>query len=101
MAIGQAGAVRAGRDWRAQITDRVLLLKPRVMSLVVFTGGVGLLCAPVKIDIAKALITLVTMACGAGACGALNMWYDNDIDALMQRTGGVPSPLAGCMQPKR
>jgi len=75
------------------VTDRALLLKPRVMSLVVFTGGVGLVVAPGHVDFATAVITLLAMAGGAGACGALNMWYDADIDALMQRTASRPIPL--------
>lgn len=91
--IAQAGALRARRSWRAGVTDRALLLKPRVMSLVVFTGGVGLMVAPGHVDFATAVITLLAMAGGAGACGALNMWYDADIDALMQRTAARPIPL--------
>ena len=72
--------------------DRVILLKPRVMSLVVFTGGVGLAAAPGATDPIVAIVTLVCMAAGAGACGALNMWFDADIDALMQRTSQRPVP---------
>ena len=62
------------------------------MSLVVFTGGVGLVVAPGPVDAVILLITLLSMAGGAGACGALNMWYDADIDALMQRTAARPIP---------
>lgn len=92
----EADAIRGETDWRAQVLsgarDRVILLKPRVMSLVVFTGGVGLVVAPGPVDAAVLLITLLAMAGGAGACGALNMWYDADIDALMQRTAMRPIP---------
>ena len=62
------------------------------MSLVVFTGGVGMAVAPGHIDFAHAVTTLVCMAAGAGGCGALNMWYDADIDGIMQRTAGRPIP---------
>lgn len=68
------------------------LMKPRVMSLVVFTGWVGLVAAPGTLDPVVALVTLSLMAAGAGACGALNMWYDADIDAIMQRTQRRPIP---------
>ncbi len=74
------------------VPDHVALLKPRVMSLVVFTGGVGIALAPAHIGAAQAIATLLCMAGGAGGCGALNMWYDADIDGLMQRTAGRPIP---------
>ena len=76
----------------ARVPDHLALLKPRVMSLVVFTGGVGMAAAPGHIDFAHAAATLVCMAAGAGGCGALNMWYDADIDGIMQRTAGRPIP---------
>jgi protoheme IX farnesyltransferase len=82
---------RAGQ-WHAGIGDYFALLKPRVMSLVVFTGGVGLAAAPGNVDLATILVTLITMAGGAGGCGALNMWYDADIDAVMRRTRSRPIP---------
>ncbi len=72
--------------------DYFALLKPRVMSLVVFTGGVGIAAAPGSADLATILYTLLFMAVGAGACGALNMWYDADIDAVMRRTQSRPIP---------
>jgi protoheme IX farnesyltransferase len=68
------------------------LLKPRVMSLVVFTALVGLLVAPGSISPALAFIAVLAIAIGAGASGALNMWYDSDIDALMGRTASRPIP---------
>jgi protoheme IX farnesyltransferase len=68
------------------------LLKPRVMVLVVFTGIVGLLLAPGHISLAKALIAILCIATGSGAAGALNMWYERDIDALMERTKTRPLP---------
>jgi protoheme IX farnesyltransferase len=72
--------------------DFLALTKPRVMSLVVFTALVGLLSAPATVDPAEGLIALICIAAGAGAAGALNMWYDADIDAIMPRTAGRPIP---------
>ena len=79
-------------DIGARVPDHLALLKPRVMSLVVFTGAVGMAIAPGHIDWVTAAATLICMAAGAGGCGALNMWYDADIDGLMQRTAGRPIP---------
>ena len=72
--------------------DYVALLKPRVMSLVVFTALVGLLVAPVHVHWVVALTAVLCIAVGGGAAGALNMWYDADIDARMARTRGRPVP---------
>ena len=72
--------------------DYVQLLKPRVMSLVVFTALVGLLVAPVGVHPFVAIVSILFIALGAGASGALNMWWDADIDALMKRTKGRPVP---------
>ncbi|HDL16618.1 MAG TPA: protoheme IX farnesyltransferase, partial [Rhizobiales bacterium] len=68
------------------VGDYLALMKPRVMSLVVFTGFVGLVAAPGAMHPVLALAALICIAVGAGAAGALNMWYDADIDAKMQRT---------------
>ena len=76
----------------ADVEDYVALLKPRVMSLVVFTALVGMAAAPASIHPAVAVIALLAIAAGAGAAGALNMWYDSDIDGLMRRTRGRPIP---------
>jgi protoheme IX farnesyltransferase len=76
----------------ASIGDFVALMKPRVMSLVVFTALVGMVAAPGQMHPALAAIALVCIAVGAGAAGALNMWWDADIDALMQRTAARPIP---------
>jgi len=76
----------------AGVGDYVALLKPRVMSLVVFTALVGLLIAPGHVHPVIALTALLCIAVGAGAAGALNMWYDADIDARMVRTAGRPIP---------
>lgn len=75
-------------DWR----DFLALTKPRVMSLVVFTGLCGLLAAPVRLPFALAFAAVLCIALGAGAAGALNQWYESDIDALMKRTAGRPLP---------
>ena len=73
-------------------SDYLALLKPRVMSLVVFTGLVGLLVAPGTLHPVLACIAVLCIAIGAGASGAINMWYDADIDALMRRTQARPVP---------
>jgi protoheme IX farnesyltransferase len=78
--------------------DFFALLKPRVMSLVVFTAFVGLVAAPVTINPLLAVIAILAIAIGAGASGALNMWYDADIDAVMTRTASRPVP-AGRIRP--
>ncbi len=74
------------------VGDYVALLKPRVMSLVVFTALVGMVAAPGSLHPVLAVIGLLCIAIGAGASGALNMWYDADIDALMARTAARPIP---------
>src|SRR5215510_1769909 len=74
----------------ATVGDYFALLKPRVMSLVLFTGIAGLMLAPGHIHIATALTALLAIAVGAGASGALNMAYDADIDRLMSRTRSRP-----------
>lgn len=76
----------------ATASDYIALLKPRVMSLVVFTAFVGLVAAPVSINPILAITAILAIAVGAGASGALNMWYDADIDAVMSRTAKRPVP---------
>ena len=68
------------------------LMKPRVMSLVIFTCVVGLLIAPTQINLVSSIISLLAVALGAGAAGTLNMWYESDLDALMKRTCLRPIP---------
>jgi protoheme IX farnesyltransferase len=72
--------------------DYLALLKPRVMSLVIFTAFVGIIAAPGVLHPLLALVALLAIAVGAGASGALNMWYDADIDAVMRRTRSRPVP---------
>jgi protoheme IX farnesyltransferase len=81
----------------AEVGDYFALLKPRVMSLVVFTAFVGLVLAPEPMHPLMAFIALLCIAVGAGASGALNMWYDADIDARMQRTSARPIPAGRIM----
>jgi len=82
----------------AAFGDYVALLKPRVMSLVVFTALVGLLVAPVGVAPVVGIAGIVFIALGGGASGALNMWYDSDIDRVMRRTQSRPIP-AGKVAP--
>jgi protoheme IX farnesyltransferase len=76
----------------ARVGDYIALLKPKVMSLVVFTVLVGMFLAPGRIHPVIAIISILCIAIGAGASGALNMWYDSDIDAVMSRTLNRPIP---------
>jgi len=75
-------------DWR----DFLALTKPRVMTLVVFTGLCGMLAAPVGVDPVIGFTAILCIALGAGAAGALNQWYEADLDALMKRTAKRPLP---------
>ena len=72
--------------------DYFALLKPRVMSLVVFTGAVGLFLAPGDIHPILAVVAVLCIAVGAGASGCINMWYERDVDAIMHRTRNRPIP---------
>jgi protoheme IX farnesyltransferase len=87
-----AAKAAAAAEPRFRVKDYAILLKPRVMSLVVFTGCVGLLLAPTATDLATALAAVLCIAFGAGAAGAINMWYDRDIDRVMTRTMHRPLP---------
>jgi protoheme IX farnesyltransferase len=100
-------ATTATLDWQAAhaaekpaaFGDYVALLKPRVMSLVVFTGAVGMLMAPGTLHPVLFCVALLCIALGAGAAAAFNMWYDRDIDAIMSRTQNRPIP-AGRVVPE-
>ena len=76
----------------ADANDYIILLKPRVMSLVVFTALVGMMVAPDPINPVLGFLAILCIAVGGGASGALNMWYDADIDAIMKRTKKRPIP---------
>ncbi|MBB4076686.1 protoheme IX farnesyltransferase [Bartonella fuyuanensis] len=78
---------------QANIGDYITLLKPRVMSLVVFTALVGLIVSPVPINPLDGFLAILCIAAGGGGAGALNMWYDADIDAAMERTKKRPIPM--------
>ncbi len=93
----QAGDILEAQH-EASFGDFVALLKPRVMSLVIFTALVGMLVAPVPVNPMVALASIIFIALGAGASGALNMWWDADIDAVMKRTMRRPIP-AGKVTP--
>src|SRR3546814_14456068 len=87
MAIKTSDAVRrvAQLDG-SQLSDYMALLKPRVMSLVVFTGFAGMVVAPGELGPLRAAAAVLCIAAGAGAAAAINMWFDRDIDAFIQRT---------------
>ncbi|AXI45726.1 protoheme IX farnesyltransferase [Sulfitobacter sp. SK012] len=85
-------------EYEAQLGDYFALLKPRVMQLVVFTALVGMLAAPTAVHPVVGFASILFVAIGAGASGALNMWWDADIDAVMRRTANRPIP-AGKVQP--
>ena len=91
-------SVRLGTT-EAQFGDYFALLKPRVMALVVFTAFVGLLAAPVAVHPFVGLVSVLFIAVGGGASGALNMWWDADIDRVMKRTRKRPIP-AGLIAPE-
>ncbi len=88
----QGEASRIGKVSEPSVGEFVELMKPRVMSLVVFTALTGMLAAPGSIHPVIGVIALLAIAMGAGASGALNMWYDADIDARMARTAARPIP---------
>ncbi len=95
MSLVDQRSERAGAsDWTggASVGDFFELLKPRVMSLVIFTALVGIVLAPGGIHPLLGAVGLLAIAVGAGASGALNMWYDADIDRIMRRTAGRPIP---------
>ncbi len=77
----------------ARVADYLALLKPRVMSLVAFTGFAGLVAAPGALHPFLATVAVLCIAIGAGAAGAINMWYERDIDARMERTRRRPIPM--------
>jgi len=78
---------------QSTVRDFFILLKPRVMTLVVFTGIVGLLLAPGEIHPFIGFLSIFCIALGSGAAGAINMWYERDLDALMKRTKSRPLPM--------
>ena len=93
-----AAPVRSVVYQSSEVKDWIALLKPRVMSLVGFSGLIGLLVAPGHLNPVLAFTAVLCIAIAAGACGAINMWYDRDIDAVMRRTRLRPIP-AGRIEP--
>jgi heme o synthase len=79
-------------DHQSDVRDYITLLKPRVMSLVVFTAIAGIVLAPGSMHPILAFTTILAISMGAGASGAINMWFDRDIDAVMSRTSNRPLP---------
>ncbi|MFZ0695420.1 MAG: heme o synthase [Alphaproteobacteria bacterium] len=98
--MSESSIAIAGRapDYAAPLGDYIVLLKPRVMSLVVFTGFAGMIVAPGHIHPFLAVIAVLCIAVGAGASGAINMWYERDLDSRMDRTMRRPLPM-GRMAP--
>jgi len=88
-----AQALPENRVSMAEWRDWFALLKPRVVSLVVFTGAVGLFIAPGHLHPILAFTAILCIAVGAGAAGCLNMWWERDLDAKMRRTAGRPIPM--------
>jgi heme o synthase len=88
----------AALSYEGELGDWIALLKPRVMTLVVFTGLIGMLVAPGHLNPVLELTAVLCIAVAAGGCGAINMWYDRDVDALMRRTRNRPVP-AGRIAP--
>ncbi|MBD3663824.1 heme o synthase [Sulfitobacter aestuariivivens] len=86
-------------EYEAELGDYFALMKPRVMQLVVFTALVGMLAAPASVHPVIGFASILFIAIGAGASGALNMWWDADIDAVMRRTAKRPIP-AGKVEPR-
>jgi protoheme IX farnesyltransferase len=99
MSVETTGAAQGfAQSAGSHVSDYLALLKPRVMSLVAFTGFAGLVVAPGSLHPLLAAVAVLCIAVGAGAAGAINMWYDRDIDALMTRTRKRPIP-AGRVAP--
>jgi protoheme IX farnesyltransferase len=98
--VGHNAIELAPRISEADVSDYVALLKPRVMSLVIFTALVGLVIAPSHVHPVLAITSLLCIAVGAGASGALNMALEGDIDALMSRTANRPIPRGRITPPE-
>ncbi len=97
-AVHNAPSLVTAAGGQGTVGDYIALLKPRVMSLVIFTAVVGLFAAPGHIHPWMGFVAILCIALGAGASGALNMWYDADIDAVMKRTASRPIP-SGAVEP--
>ena len=100
MSVVDHNAIEFPRISEAEVGDYLALLKPRVMSLVVFTALVGLVIAPGHFHPILAFTSILCIAVGAGASGAMNMAYEADIDALMTRTANRPIPRGRVTRPE-
>ena len=100
MSVIDHNAIELPRISEASVADYIALLKPRVMSLLIFKARVGPVTAPVPAHPVLAFTSLLCIAVGAGASGALNMWYESDIDALMSRTVNRPIPRGRVTRPE-
>lgn len=100
MSVIDHNAIELPRISEAGVADYIALLKPRVMSLVVFTALVGYFLAPGHPHPVLAFTSILCIAVGGGASGALNMWYEGDIDALMTRTANRPIPRGRVSRPE-
>ena len=100
MSVVDHNAIELPRISEAEVGDYIALLKPRVMSLVIFTALVGLMIAPVHVHPVLAITSILCIAVGAGASGALNMAYEADVDALMSRTVNRPIPRGKITPPE-
>jgi protoheme IX farnesyltransferase len=98
ISLADASGASAPGSAGSLVSDWLALMKPRVMTLVVFSGLVGMLVAPGRFNPVLAGTSILCIAVGAGAAGAINMWYDRDIDAIMRRTARRPLP-AGRIAP--
>jgi protoheme IX farnesyltransferase len=98
--MSQSGFSLRAAYWArtGDVLDYVALMKPRVVAVVAFTGLVGLYLAPGRVGVLESALAVLCIALGAGAAGAFNMWYERDIDRVMQRTQGRPLP-AGRVRP--
>src|SRR5271156_3376125 len=94
-----AAGSSVAHSWRS--FEFLALAKPRIMALAVFTALVGMSLAPARLDPLAAVAAVLAIAAGAAASGALNMWYDADIDAVMSRTAMRPIPRGRVSPPRR
>ncbi len=90
---GSASVRLADANQGASYRDWIAFLKPRVLTLVVFTGMIGMMVAPGHLNPVLKLTAILCITAAAGACGAINMWYDRDIDSIMRRTRNRPIPI--------
>jgi protoheme IX farnesyltransferase len=96
--MSDASYTAPSKETEASLGDYFALLKPRVISLVIFTAFVGMLAAPASVHPVVGFASILFIAIGAGASGALNMWWDADIDVIMKRTVKRPIPAGKSKQ---